>query len=75
MSRLRYLLTSNFPQAGNEYVASYLRNTGVTGPIAWMAPLPDAQRFEIARRQFTDGGPEPGGRREGSLQGVGFGPG
>lgn len=49
---LRYILSSNFPQAGNDQIARVLSDAGILGPIAWMAPEPSVERFARAREEF-----------------------
>lgn len=53
MTALRYLLTSNFPQEGSAAIGDYLRQAGVVGTIAWMAPQPNPARFAVARHEFA----------------------
>lgn len=56
---LRYLLTSNFPRSGNDEVARLLSDARVFGPVAWMAPEPDAERFACAEAEFAQLGLGP----------------
>lgn len=49
---LHYVLSSNFPKAGNEQLARLLSDAGVVGPVGWMAPEPNAERFARAQAEF-----------------------
>jgi len=53
---LRYVLSSNFPQAGTEQIGALLSDAGILGPVVWMAPEPNAERFARAQAEFDSMG-------------------